>query len=188
MAASIRPSRESDLADITAIYAHHVLNGLATFELAPPDAAEMARRRADVLARELPWLVAEHEDKVLGYAYAAPFRARPAYRYTLEDSIYVGHAAAGQGAGKLLLQALIAACTTAGYRQLVAVIGDSANAASIGLHQACGFERVGLMPGVGLKFGRWVDSVLMQRPLGEGENGLPVDHTNRPTESRIRED
>lgn len=173
-AVTIRASEERDLAAIAAIYAHHVLHGLATFEIEPPDATEMGRRRAHVLALGLPYLVAELDGQVAGYAYAAPFRERPAYRYTLEDSIYIGRDFVGRGAGRALLEALIAACARAGYRQLVAVIGDSANQASIGVHAACGFRHAGLLPGVGFKFGRWVDSVFMQRDLGEGERSMPA--------------
>lgn len=170
---SVRASEERDLAVIAQIYAYHVLHGLATFELAPPDAAEMGRRRAHVLALGLPFLVVESDGRVIGYAYAAPYRERPAYRYTLEDSIYIAHDAVGRGAGRALLEALLAACAQAGYRQMVAVIGDSANRASIGVHAACGFKHAGLLPSTGLKFGRWVDSVFMQKALGEGDRSLP---------------
>jgi len=170
---SVRACEARDIAAVSAIYAHHVLHGLATFELVPPDAAEMERRRAHVRELGLPYLVAESEGRVIGYAYAAPYRERPAYRYTLEDSIYIADEARGRGAGRILLEALVAACTRAGYRQLVAVIGDSANQASIGLHAACGFERAGCLASTGFKFGRWVDSVFMQRALGEGERSLP---------------
>ena len=170
----VRASEESDLAAITPIYAHHVLRGLASFEIAPPDLEEMKRRRAQVLALGLPYLAADLDGRVIGYAYAAPYRARPAYRYTLEDSVYVAHDSAGRGAGRALLDALIAACADAGYRQLVAVIGDSANQASIGLHAACGFEHAGRLPSVGYKFGRWVDSVFMQRELGKGDRAPPA--------------
>ncbi|MBE0624498.1 MAG: N-acetyltransferase [Burkholderiales bacterium] len=170
---AVRASRPEDVPAITAIYAHHVLHGLASFEILPPDVNEMARRRADVLARGLPHLVAEAGTRLAGYAYAAPYRERPAYRYALEDSVYVHPDCIGRGIGRALLQALIAACTGAGGRQLIAVIGDSGNAASIGLHAACGFERTGLLPSVGFKFGRWVDSVLMQKALGEGDRTLP---------------
>ena len=169
----IRDSEERDLDAITAIYAHHVLHGLASFELEAPDAAEMARRRAQVLALGLPYLVAEREGRIAGYAYAAPYRARPAYRYTLEDSIYIDREFVGRGAGRMLLDALIEACARAGFRQMIAVIGDSANSASIALHAACGFRRSGVFTDVGYKFGRWVDSVLMQRELGEGGSAPP---------------
>jgi L-amino acid N-acyltransferase YncA len=177
---TVRASEERDLASIAAIYSHHVLNGLATFEIEAPDESEMTRRRAQIVGWGLPFLVAEREGRVVGYAYAAPYRARPAYRYTLEDSIYVAQDAVGQGAGRALLDALVAACARAGYRQLIAVIGDSANTASIGLHAACGFEHAGLLQGVGFKFGRWVDSVLMQMELGEGRGSVPAALRPRP--------
>jgi phosphinothricin acetyltransferase len=180
---TVRASEERDLAAITAIYSHHVLNGLATFEIEPPDEAEMARRRAQIVRQGLPFLVAEREGRVAGYAYAAPYRTRPAYRYTLEDSIYIGHDALGHGAGRALLDALIVACARAGYRQLIAVIGDSANTASIGLHAACGFKHAGLLQGVGFKFERWVDSVLMQMELGEGKGSVPAPLRTRGEEN-----
>ncbi len=170
---TVRASTPGDIPAITAIYAHHVLHGLASFELVPPEANEMARRRADVLARGLPHVVAEADGQLVGYAYAAAYRERPAYRYALEDSVYVHPDCMGMGMGRALLEILIEACTAAGYRQLIAVIGDSGNAGSIGLHAACGFARTGLLPSVGCKFGRWVDSVLMQNALGEGERTLP---------------
>jgi len=169
----VRPAEERDVGPITAIYAHHVLTGLASFEVVPPDAAEMARRRANVLASELPYFVAEDAGGILGYAYATPYRTRVGYRYTVEDSVYVDRGAVGRGVGRRLLQRLIEACTARGCRQMIAVIGDTGNAASIGLHEACGFARVGMLPSTGFKFGRWVDSVLMQRALGEGDRSLP---------------
>jgi phosphinothricin acetyltransferase len=169
----IRASSPEDMPAITAIYAHHVLHGLASFELLPPDVNEMTGRRADVLARGLPHLVAEVGGQIAGYAYAALYRERPAYRYVLEDSVYIHPGYIGRGIGRGLLDALIEACTGAGYRQLIAVIGDSGNAASIGLHAACGFVRTGLLPSVGFKFGRWVDTVFMQKTLGEGDRSLP---------------
>jgi phosphinothricin acetyltransferase len=170
---ALRSAEDRDVARITEIYAHHVLTGFASFEVVPPDAAEIARRRGDVLARGLPYLVAEFGGAVVGYAYAAPYRLRPAYRYTVEDSIYVDRGALGRGVGRRLLERLISDCTAGGYRQMIAVIGDSANRASIALHEACGFARAGLLPSVGFKLGRWVDSVLMQRPLGAGDATLP---------------
>jgi phosphinothricin acetyltransferase len=186
---AVRASRPADLPAITAIYAHHVLRGLASFELTPPDADEMARRRDEVLARGLPHLVAEANGRLAGYAYAAPYRERPAYRYTLEDSVYIHPDCIGRGIGRALLEVLIEACTVAGYRQLIAVIGDSGNAGSIGLHAACGFVRTGLLPGVGFKFGRWVDSVLMQRDLGAGDRTLPdgAGGEMRPGNRRVDE-
>jgi phosphinothricin acetyltransferase len=145
-----------------------VRNGLGTFEEDPPRPDEMARRRAAILDRGLPYLVADQDGVVLGYAYAGPFRLRAAYRYTVEDSVYVAPGAAGQGVGKALLSALIAACEALGLRQMVAVIGDSDNVASTGLHAALGFTKQGVFPDMGFKFGRWVDLVWMQRPLDGG--------------------
>lgn len=171
MAFVIRDSTDADVAAIQAIYAWHVINGLASFEEVAPDVAEIARRRADVLARGLPYLVAEEEGVVLGYTYAAPYRTRSAYRYAVENSVYVRHGTARHGLGRALLTELIARCERLGLRQIVAVIGDSANAASIGLHAALGFRMVGVLKNIGFKHGRWVDSVLMQRSIG-GE-GLP---------------
>jgi L-amino acid N-acyltransferase YncA len=170
----IRPSAEPDVPAVTAIYAEAVLHGSATFELEPPDEAEMARRRDDVLSKNLPWLVAERGGRILGYAYAAPFRPRPAYRFCLEDSIYLDPACHGQGVGRLLLAELLAQCEERGARQMLAVIGDSANAASIGVHRACGFDDAGILHAAGWKFGRWVDVVLMQRSLGEGRSTPPA--------------
>lgn len=167
----IRPSTLADVGPAQAIYAHHVRTGTASFELVPPDVDEMARRRALLVDKGLPWLVAADADgSLLGYAYAGPYRTRPAYDWTLEDSIYIRPDAQGRGVGKALLSRLIAECQDLGYRQMVAVIGDSANAGSIGLHRACGFCDVGVLKAVGWKFGRWIDSVLMQRPLGAGES------------------
>jgi L-amino acid N-acyltransferase YncA len=170
----IRPSRDEDVATIAAIYAHHVLNGLASFEEVPPEIEEIARRRGDIVARGLPYLVAEMDGKVLGYCYAGPFRPRVAYRYTLEDSIYIDPAAVGRGIGRVLLTAVLARSEELGYRQMVAVIGGRETVASIRLHAALGFTEIGVLTGVGFKFGRWVDSVLMQRPLGPG-TAMPPD-------------
>jgi L-amino acid N-acyltransferase YncA len=170
----IRPSRDEDVPTIAAIYAHHVLNGLASFEEVPPDIEEIARRRGGIVASGLPYLVAEADGKVLGYCYAGPFRPRVAYRYTLEDSIYIDPAAVGRGIGRVLLTAVLARSEELGYRQMVAVIGGRETVASIRLHAALGFTEVGVLTGVGFKFGRWVDSVLMQRPLGPG-TAMPPD-------------
>jgi phosphinothricin acetyltransferase len=172
---ALRPAADGDAARIAEIYADHVLTGLASFETTPPDPPEIARRRADVIARGLPYLVAELDGVVVGYAYAAPYRSRPAYRYTVENSVYVHRDALGRGVGRRLLERLIAECTARGCRQMIAVIGDSANRASIALHEACGFRHVGLLPSVGFKLGRWVDSVLMQRALGAGDATLPPE-------------
>jgi L-amino acid N-acyltransferase YncA len=173
VAFTIRDAADEDLAAIAAIYEHHVRTGLGSFEEEPPPPAEIARRRADILARGLPYLVAAGTGSILGYAYAAPYRARSAYRFSVEDSIYVAADDAGRGVGRALLAALVSRCTEAGYRQMVAVIGDSANAGSVALHERLGFRRVGLLPAIGFKHGRWVDSVLMQRELGEGAATLP---------------
>lgn len=170
---SIRDATEEDLASIQAIYAHHVNHGLASFEEIPPDTAEISRRRDGARSHDLPYLVAERDGAVQGFAYASPFRDRSAYRYTVEDSVYVAPEALGAGIGSALLAELIERCTELGYRQMIAVIGDSGNEASIGLHAKHGFDGAGMMPAVGFKFGRWVDSVRMQRPLGDGDTTLP---------------
>jgi len=164
----VRPSTPADLGAIRDIYALAVTQGTGTFELDAPDRDEMARRRDDVLAKGLPWLVAEQDGQVLGYAYANHFRPRPAYRFSVEDSIYLHPEAQGRGLGRVLLAELVARCHSAGARQMLAVIGDSTNRASVGVHQALGFERCGLLQAVGWKFGRWLDVVLMQRSLGAG--------------------
>ena len=169
----IRPSRDDDIAAITTIYGHHVLHGLASFEEVPPPAEEIGRRRADILGRGLPYLVAERGGRVVGYCYAGPFRPRVGYRFTLEDSIYIDPAEVGRGIGRALLTPVLARCTELGYRQMVAVIGGRETVASIRLHQALGFREIGIIEAVGFKFGRWIDSVLMQRTLGEGADTLP---------------
>ncbi|MDD2546983.1 MAG: GNAT family N-acetyltransferase [Burkholderiaceae bacterium] len=169
----IRPSTDGDIAAITAIYAHHVLQGTGTFEIEPPTEADMAGRRADVLARNLPWLVIEDGGQVLGFAYANWFKPRPAYRFSAEDSIYIADSACGQGLGRQLLAALATQAEAAGVRKLLAVIGDSANTGSIGLHRALGFTDVGVMRSVGWKFGAWRDIVLMEKPLGAGDTTSP---------------
>jgi L-amino acid N-acyltransferase YncA len=170
----VRPSREDDIPAITRIYAHHVLHGLASFEEIPPDEPELGRRRGEVLRHGLPYLVVEQDGEVVGYCYAAPYRTRSAYRFTIEDSVYVAPGHVGRGIGRALLRRLIALCKQGPWRQMIAVIGDSENHASIGLHAAEGFRMIGTHPAVGFKFGRWVDSVLMQRELGEGARTLPI--------------
>ena len=150
-----------------------MLEGLASFEEAPPTLDEMRRRHGDCVGRGLPWLVADFGGSVAGYGYCSPYRARSAYRYSLEDSVYVRADAQGKGVGGALLRELIARCEALGYRQMIAVIGDSANAASINLHARLGFLRAGMLRAAGFKFGRWVDSVLMQRPLGPGDATPP---------------
>jgi phosphinothricin acetyltransferase len=171
---TIRASMAADLPAITAIYGWNVLHGTGTFELEAPDLAEMTRRRDDVLSKGLPWLVAERGGEVLGYAYANHFRPRRAYRFCLEDSIYLSDAARGQGVGKALLAELMTRCEALGARQMLAVIGDSANAGSIGVHRSLGFEHTGLLKSAGWKFERWLDVVLMQRALGSGDAVPPA--------------
>lgn len=171
----IRSSTEADLAAITRIYGHHVLHGTGTFETTPPTEADMHTRRADVLSKGLPWLVICRDQEVLGFAYANWFKPRPAYRFSVEDSIYLAPEAAGQGLGKLLMTELLARLERAGIRRVMAVIGDSNNTGSVGLHTAMGFERVGVVPSCGWKFGRWLDIVLMQRSLGAGDASAPEE-------------
>jgi len=170
---NLRPAAAPDLPAIHAIYSHHVLHGLASFEEVPPSLEEMGRRQAEVVGIGLPYLVAEEAGVLLGYGYCSLYRTRSAYRYTLEDSIYIRQGMQGKGVGKTLLGELIRTCESLNYRQMVAVIGDSANAASIGLHASLGFLRVGILRSTGYKFGRWVDSMLMQRPLGSGDGTKP---------------
>jgi phosphinothricin acetyltransferase len=169
----LRAASRGDVASIAAIYGHHVTHGLASFELEPPSVDEMVRRFDAITGAGYPYLVAADGERVLGYAYASAFRTRPAYRFTVEDSVYIDPGATGHGLGRTLLRALVDACTRAGYRQMIAVIGDSANDASIGLHRACGFDRMSVFLATGFKHGRWVDTVFMQRALGEGSRSLP---------------
>ena len=169
----IRPSRDEDVAAITAIYNHHVLHGTGTFEIDPPSASDMATRRADVLGKGLPYLVVEEEGQVLGFAYGNWFKPRPAYRFSAEDSIYVADSARGMGLGRKLLAELAVQAEAVGVRKLLAVIGDSANAGSIGVHRALGFTDVGIMRSVGWKFGAWRDIVLMEKALGAGDTTSP---------------
>lgn len=171
---TLRPSTDHDVPAIAAIYAHHVLHGTGTFETAPPTEADMANRRLDVLAKGLPYLVAEQGGRILGFAYCQWFKPRPAYRYSAEDSIYLAADAAGQGVGKQLLAALLHQAEAAGVRKLIAVIGDSANASSIGVHRSLGFGHVGTIKSCGWKFDRWLDIVLMDKELGEGDRTRPA--------------
>jgi phosphinothricin acetyltransferase len=171
----IRPAAEADLAAVTEIYQHAVLYGTATFELIPPDLAEMTRRFKALMDGGFPYLVAVLDSRVIGYAYAGPYRPRPAYRFTVENSVYLQPAIHRRGIGLQLLQRLIAECEARGYRQMIAVIGDSANAGSIGVHLRNGFAMIGTHPDVGFKFGRWLDIVMMQRALGEGATTLPTE-------------
>src|SRR6186997_1464814 len=170
----IRPAAAADLPFITEIYEHAVRYGTATFELVPPDLDEMTRRYEALMDGGFPYLVAALEGRVVGYAYAGAYRPRPAYRFTVENSVYLQPDIHRRGVGLQLLQRLIAECESRGYRQMIAVIGDSANAGSIGVHSKCGFQMIGTHRNVGLKFGRWLDTVMMQRALGEGGSTVPV--------------
>ena len=169
----IRPSRDEDVAAITAIYAHHVLTGTGTFEIEPPTEADMANRRADVLAKGLPYLVVEDGGRVIGFAYCNWFKPRPAYRFSAEDSIYMASDAHRKALGKALLAELCPRAERAGVRKLLAVIGDSANTGSVGVHTALGFNHVGVLKSCGWKFDRWLDVVMMEKPLGAGDTTAP---------------
>jgi L-amino acid N-acyltransferase YncA len=173
-APEIRPASEADLPSISAIYEHAVRHGTATFELVPPDRAEMTRRYRALMDGGYPYFVAVLDSRVAGYAYAGAYRPRPAYRFTVENSIYLDPSFHRRGIGMALLQRLIVECEARGFRQMIAVIGDSANAGSIGVHTKCGFRMIGTHPNVGLKFGRWLDTVMMQRDLGEGASSVPA--------------
>lgn len=170
---TIRPARDEDIAAITAIYSHHVLHGTGTFETTPPSPEDMAARRADVLAKGLPYLVLLDADQVLGFAYCNWFKPRPAYRFSAEDSVYLAPAIGGKGWGRLLLTELAAQAERVGVRKLIAVIGDSANAGSIGVHQSLGFTHVGVLRACGWKFGRWLDVVMMEKALGAADSNSP---------------
>jgi phosphinothricin acetyltransferase len=169
----IRPSRDQDVAAITDIYRHHVLNGTGTFEIDPPSESDMAHRRADVLAKGLPYLVVEDQGRVVGFAYCNWFKPRPAYRFSAEDSIYMAPDHHRQGMGRALLGELCAQAERAGVRKLLAVIGDSSNVGSIGVHKALGFSHVGILKSCGWKFDRWLDVVMMEKPLGAGDTTAP---------------
>ena len=176
----IRPSRDDDVAAIAAIYGHHVLHGVASFEEVPPSVEEMARRRGEIVGRGFPYLVAERPKganggRVVGYCYAGPYRARVGYRFSVEDSIYIDESEVGRGIGRALLAQVIDRVAAQGYRQMIAVIGGSETLPSIRLHAALGFTRIGIFPAIGFKFGRWIDSVYMQRPLGPGRTTLPQE-------------
>jgi phosphinothricin acetyltransferase len=175
----LRPVESDDLAAIQHIYAHHVLHGLASFEEIPPDSAELARRWRAIVDAGLPYVCATDMTggALLGYGYASTYRPRSAYRFTVEDSVYVAPDAMGRGIGRALLRSLIETCADSGKRQMIAIIGDSGNAASIGLHRACGFDLVGTFAAIGFKHGRWVDTVLMQRRLGVGGDAPPLEST-----------
>jgi phosphinothricin acetyltransferase len=173
-ALEIRPAIEADLPFITAIYEHAVRYGTATFELIPPELAEMTRRFRVLIDGGFPYLVVTLDGQVVGYAYAGAYRPRPAYRFTVENSVYLEPAIQRRGIGLQLLQRLIGECEARGYRQMIAVIGDSANAGSIAVHTRCGFQMIGIHPNVGFKFGRWLDTVMMQLALGEGATTMPA--------------
>ena len=170
----IRPAEPADVAALTEIYGHHVRHGVGTFEEVAPSVEQMAGRLASIKARGLPYVVAEIDGAVTGFAYAGPFRARSAYRFTVEDSVYVAHDQLGRGIGKATLRAVIGACEVMGLRQMVALIGGADNAGSIGLHRACGFAPAGILPAVGYKAGAWADVVLMQRALNQGAARPPT--------------
>jgi phosphinothricin acetyltransferase len=182
----IRPATEADLPAVTGIYEHAVLYGTATFELIPPDLAEMTRRFKTLTDNGYPYLVAVLDSRAVGYAYAGPYRPRPAYRFTVENSVYLAPAIHRRGIGTQLLQRLIAESEARGYRQMIAVIGDSANAGSIGVHLRNGFTMIGTHPNVGFKFGRWLDTVMMQRALGEGATTLPAESSPHGEEALLR--
>jgi len=173
MTTKIRAATEADLPAITSIYEHAVRFGTATFELDPPDLTEMTRRFRALADGKFPYLAAELDGAVVGYAYAGPYRPRPAYRFSVENSVYFDPKAQGRGLGKLIMRELIAQSERSGFRQMVAVIGDSANVASIGVHRSTGFKMIGTCENVGFKFGRWLDTVMMQRDLGEGARTTP---------------
>jgi L-amino acid N-acyltransferase YncA len=169
----VRDALQADMPAIQAIYAHYVRDAIATFEEMPPSVDEMCNRRQSVVAAGLPYLLAEIDGNVVGYCYATAYRPRPAYRYTLEDSVYVADGCGGQGVGTALLGELLARCDQSTWRQMIAVIGNSGNAGSIALHRRHGFREAGTLKSVGFKLGRWVDTVIMQRPLGEGDTSMP---------------
>ena len=173
MTSTVRVALSEDIPAITVIYGDSVLSSAASYEYDPPSEAHMAQRWAEVLAQGFPYVVAELDGKVVGFAYASAYRTRIGYRYTVENSVYVDVRHQGRGIGKHLMAAVIAACEKQGMRQMVAVIGDRANVASIKLHESCGFKLIGIFPSLGFKFGRWVDCVQMQLALGEGDSGLP---------------
>ena len=176
----IRQSRRGDIPAVTAIYTHHVLHGTGTFEIDPPTEDDMAQRRSDVLARGLPYLVAEQQGHLVGFAYCNWFKPRPAYRFSAEDSIYMAPGSHGRGLGRALLAELAAQAQSAGVRKLIAVIGDSANAASVGVHRSLGFAHVGVLKSCGWKFDRWLDVVLMEKSLGVGDSTPPGEQTHQP--------
>jgi L-amino acid N-acyltransferase YncA len=176
----IRPATAADIAAITAIYRPAVLTGTASFELDPPGEDEMLRRFRAIVDAGYPYLVAELDGRIAGYAYANAYRTRPAYRFTVEDSVYIAPDAQGKGVGRALLDRLIATCRRDGFRLMIAVIGDSSQFASVNLHRRAGFRFCGTIHSVGYKFGRWLDSVIMELPLGEGDGSAPVERATQP--------
>lgn len=177
---ALRDATSADIPAIAAIYRHAVLYGTASYELTPPDEAEMTRRQAALTAQGYPYIVAEDgSGLVLGYAYAGPFRARPAYRWSVEDSVYLAPEAQGYGVGRALLLRLVELCEEKGFRQMIAVVGGSDHAPSIRLHERVGFRTIGIFQNSGFKLGRWIDTVFMQLPLGDGATTLP-DETTYP--------
>lgn len=176
----VRQSREDDVPAMMAIYTHHIRRGLAGGVVVAEDADDIKKRRKSMLSKRLPHLVAEAGGEVIGYAYAVPFRKRPAYRYTAKHSIYIHPGHLGQGLGRRLLDALVESCAAAGYRQLIGYV-DGANVASLKLHERAGFREVGRLPSVAFKYGKWADSVMMQRALGDGDHSPPFDHVAEPT-------
>jgi phosphinothricin acetyltransferase len=184
-AVTVRDAQDADMAAVQAIYAYHVLNSLATFEETPPSVDELLARRDTVLRAGLPYLVGELGGQVVGYSYAIAYRPRPAYRHTIEDSVYVADGMGGHGIGSALLGELIARCERGNWRQMLAVIGNSGNAGSLALHRRMGFQPVGTLTSVGFKFGRWVDTVLMQRPLGDGDGTLAPGYGESKTVAPI---
>ena len=170
----IRPAKEADIADIQTIYEHAVLHGTGTYELDPPSKGEFEKRFRHITGNGFPWIVAEEDGVVLAYAYASPFRTRPAYRWSIEDSVYVAPEAKGKGVGKLLLQDLLQRCETLGFHQMIAVIGDGkGNTGSVALHRSLGFKHSGTIEGSGFKFGQWIDTVIMQKELNGGLGQMP---------------
>lgn len=174
----LRPSHDQDIQSITAIYAHHVLHGTGTFETEPPSVTDMTTRRSDVLGKGLPYLVAEHDGQIVGFAYGNWFKPRPAYRYSVEDSIYLAPDRHRQGLGRALLAELLARFEAVGIRKVMAIIGDSANAGSIGVHRAVGFTQVGVVESCGWKLGAWRNIVIMQKTLGAGDTIPPANHNH----------
>ncbi|MGB6451746.1 MAG: N-acetyltransferase family protein [Steroidobacteraceae bacterium] len=181
----LREAAETDLPAIQLIYAHHVRHGLGSFEEIPPSVDEFVARWRAVMSLDLPYLVAERNGVIVGYSYAAAYHPRSAYRYVVEDSVYVAEDISGQGVGSALLQTLIARCETGAWRQMIAVIGNSSNISSIALHRRMGFRPVGTLRSVGFKFGRWVDVVLMQRALSAGDKNLPTETLEHPREGTL---